>query len=391
MLLSALAALVLGCLLLGIRLAVQSTQKPSFESAWAARLRSDDSVAREVVRTRFDDPAFRDPRLLLQAGLLVRQGRATDAANVLQRMSSEWRERPEARQLWGEISYATGRLRDAEMQFLTLLAEDPSRGDVHLWLAVIYYDQMHLDRFLREIHRAIYLAPDDYRPHRVLGLLYHRFYRFSDSARHFQEALRLGGIPGQEDLVGHLAQAHLYNRDYSSVVELVAKVPNPSGELWAMLAEAHLNLGSDEKVIYECVEKALQVGPHERRVLQIASQIFIDKGRVEEAIVFLNEILKTAPRYERAHYLLSRAYLKLGRQEDYERSIQLFKAAEEMKKEHSDLMLRIAEDSIDSESLVRAEHLAAEMGEPELAKLYAMARASRSSQGAPNRQAATDE
>ena len=386
-----LAGLISGCLILGIGAAIQSAKKPSFESAWAARLKSDDSVAKQVVKTRLDDPAFRDPRLLLQAGLLVRQGRAADAATTLERMSPEWRERPETRQLWGEVFYGLGRLQDAETQFLSLLRGDPSRGDLHLWLGVIYYDQMQFARFFREIERSIRLAPDDFRPHRLLGLSYHRSYRFSDSARHFQEALRLGGIPGQRDIVGHLAQAQLFNRDYSSVVELIAKVPDPSGELWAMLAEAQLNLGSDEKVIDDCVEQALRVGRHERRVLQFASQIFIDNGRVEEAIVFLNEILQTAPHYERAHYLLSRAYLKLGRQEDYERSIEQFKAAEQIKKEHFDLVQRMTIHPNDLEALNRAEYLAAEMGEPELAKSYAMAKsnamwkASRSSQRTPTR------
>ncbi len=379
-----LLGLITGCLILGIG-AIQSAKKLSFESAWAARLKSDDSVAKQFVTTRLGDPAVRDPRLLLQAGLLVRNGRADDAANALQRMSSEWQQRPETQQLWGEVFYSLGRLHDAETQFLALLSEDPSRGDLHLWLGVIYYDQMQLDRCLREMKRSIRLAPDDFRPHRLLGMLYHRFYRFSDSANYFQEALRLGGIPDQSDIVGHLAQAQLFNRDYSSVVELIARVPEPSGELWAMLAEAHLNLGSDEKLIDDCVEKGLKAGPHERRVLQIAGQIFIERGRVEEAIALLNEILKTVPHFERAHYLLARAYLKLGRQEEYERSMQQFKVAEEIKKEHRDLARRMAENSVDEEALARAEYLAAEMGEPELVKLYSRAKDSRSSQRALNR------
>ena len=380
-----LAGLILGCVIFAISTRFPSLGDTSFETAWAARLKSDDSVAKQVLRTRLSDPAFRDPRLLLQAGQLVHHGRAAEAAATLQRLSPEWQDRPETRQVWGEVLYALGRLQDAESQFLALLAEDPSRGDIHLWLGVIYYDQMQLDRCLRELQRSIRLAPGDFRPHRLLGMMYHRFYRFSDSANYFQAALRLGGMSGQSDIVGHLAQAHLFNRDYSSVVDLIAKVPDPSGEMWAMLAEAHLNLGSDEKLIDDCVEMGLKTGPHERRVLQIASQIYIQKGRDEEAIVFLNEILATAPHNERAHYLLARAYLKLGRQEDYERSIKLFKAAEQIKKEHRDLMQRMAENSIDNEALDRAEYLAAEMGEPDLAKLYAIARASRSSQAAQNR------
>lgn len=377
--------LISGCLIFGIVATARSAKKLSFETAWTARLKSDDSVAKQFVKTRTDDPESRDPRLLLQAGLLVRNGRAVDAANVLQRVSSEWRERPETRQLWGEVFYSLGRLQDSETQFLSLLCEDPSRADVHLWLGVIYYDQMQLDRCLREMQRSIRLAPDDFRPHRVLGMLYHRFYRFSDSARYFQEALRLGGISGQSDIVGHLAQAQLFNRDYSSVVDLIAKVPEPSGEMWAMLAEAHLNLGNDEKLIDDCVENGLKTAPHERRVLQIASQIYIEKGRVEEAIAFLNEILTTVPHYERAHYLLARAYLKMGRQEDYERSMQQFKVAEEIKKEHQNLARQMAENTVDDDSLERAVYLAAEMGEPDLVKLYSIAKASRSSQKAPSR------
>lgn len=120
-------------------------------------------------------------------------------------------------------------------------------------------------------------------------------------------------------------------------------------------------------------------------MLQIASQIYIEKGRVEEAIAFLNEILTTVPHYERAHYLLARAYLKMGRQEDYERSMQQFKVAEEIKKEHRDLARQMAENTVDDDSLERAVYLAAEMGEPDLVKLYSIAKASRSSQKAPSR------
>ncbi len=163
-----LAGLILGWVIYAISLRVQTPRDPSFEMAWAARLKSDDSVAKQVLRARLSDPTFRDPRLLLQAGQLVRHGRAADASTTLLRLSPEWKERPETRQLWGEVFYAQGRLQDAESQFLTLLGEDPSRGDVHLWLGVIYYDQMQLDRCLRELQRSIRLAPDDFRPHRLL-------------------------------------------------------------------------------------------------------------------------------------------------------------------------------------------------------------------------------
>lgn len=337
---------------------------------------SDDSVAKQVVATRLDIPGFHSPRLVLQAALLVRQGRPADAAEKLDRVDPEWRVRPEVRQLWGEVFYGLRRLDDAEGQFLSLLCEDPSRGDIHLWLGVIYYDQMQFGRFFREMERCVLLSPLDHRPHRLMGLSYHRHHRFSEAAHHFREALRLGGATNQSEIVSLLAQAQLFNRDYPSVVELIQGVSNPSGEQLAMLAEAHLNLGSGDEIINEFVERALKIGPHERRVLQFASQVYIDSGRAAEAIDYLNEILVTAPHYERAHYLLSRAYLKLGRTEDYEQSVKRLKFAEEIKKEHDQLMQKIVMRPNDTESLKRAEQLAEEMGEQDLAKLYAVARTS---------------
>lgn len=371
--------LVSGLLCLGAFGPVWFARQPSFELAWAARQKSDDSVARQVIAARLNDPEFRDPRLILEAGLLLRKGRVADAVQELQHLGPEWRSRPEAQQLWGETFYSLGALRDAEALFLSLLRADPSRGDVHLWLGVVYYDQMQFDRFFREMERCLRLTPDDCRPHRLMGFAYHRFHRFSESAHHFQEALRLGEVSDQSDLAAHLAQAHLFNRDYSAVVDLVSKIPDPSGELWAMLGEAHLNLGNDDEVVDRCVEQALKKGPHERRVLQFASQIYIDRGRSEEAIGFLNEILKSAPHYERAHYLHSRAYLKLQRQEDYEASVKRLKDAEQIKKEHDDLMQRLLKHPNDLEALKRAELLAIEMGEPGLARMYAVARSSRAS------------
>lgn len=373
-----------GLLTVGVGIVIHFKTTLSFESAWAARQKSDDSVAKKLIASRANDPAFRDFKLLLESGLLVRQGRPVDAAKKLQRLSPECRERPECQQIRGEVLYGLGELRDAEMQFLSVLRNNPSRSDVHLWLGVIYYDQMQFDRFFREMDRTLRLDPNDYRPHRLMGFVHHRFLNFSDSARHFQDALRLGGISGQKDVIGPLAQALLFNRDYASVVELITTIPERSGEMWAMLAEAHLNLGDSEELVNQCVEEALKAGPHERRVLQFASQRFIDNGRVEEAIAYLNEILEKAPHYERAHYLLSRAYLKLGRKEDYELAIKRLKAAEEIKKKHDELMQRIVKQPNDVESLKQAQHLATEMGEPELAKLYAVARASGLSQNAPS-------
>ncbi len=377
--------LLSGVLVFGIVKTIRLARVPSFESAWAARLKWDDSVSEQVIAASLHDPTFRDQRLILEAGVLSRQGQAADAVKKLKRLDPAWRERPEARYVRGETFYSLGALREAEEQFLSLVREDPSHSGVHLWLGVIYYDQMQFDRFFREMERTIRLAPDDFRPHRLMGLMYHRVDRFSESAHHFQEALRLGGISDQEDIVGHLAQALLFNRDYSGVVELISKVPDPSGDLWAMLGEAHLNLGSGDEAVNNCVEQGLKAGPHARRVLQFASQIYIDSGRSEEAIIFLNELLMTAPHYQGAHFLLSRAYLKLGRQGDYELAIKRLKAADEIKKEHGDLMQRILKNPNDAEALKRAEMLSVEMGEPGLAKMYSVARDSVSSSGGPNR------
>ena len=361
----------------------RASNASSFESAWAARLRWDESVAKRAISERGGDPDFRNPGLILEAAILARQGRTTDATKKLQRLSPDWRERPEAKQIRGELLYAAGALRDAESLFLSLLNDDPSCGAVHLWLGVIYYDRMQFDRFMREMERAIQLTPDDFRPHRLVGLMYHRVDRYAESAQYFQEALRLGGVTGQEDIVGHLARALLFNRDYSGVIDLVAKIPEPSGDLWSNLGEAHLNLGSSDEVVNNCVEQALKSGRHQRRVLHFVSQIYIDSGRVEEAVAYLNELLETAPHFQGAHYLLSRAYQKLGRQADYELAIKRLKVAEKIKKEHGDLMQRILEHPDDMDALRRAESLAVEMGEPGLAKMYAVARTSGISKDLP--------
>lgn len=377
--------LLSGVLIFGVFGSIRLARAPSFESAWAARRKWDDSLAKQVIAARLKDPTFRDPRLVLEAGILARQGRAVDATKKLKRLSPVWQERPEVKQVWGELLYAAGSLREAEAQFLSLLREDPSENDVHLWLGVIYYDQMQFDRFFRQMQRCLQLSPNGYRPHRLMGLLHHRFNRFAESAHHFQEALRLGGIADQIDIVSHLAQALLFNRDYAAVVELISKIPDPSGDLWAMLGEAHLSLGSGDEVVSNCVEQALKIEPHPRRVLQFASQIYIDRGRSEEAVAYLNEMLTTAPHSQGALYLLSRAYLKLGRQEDYELTIKRHSVAEGIKKEHDDLIQRIFKNPNDVEALKRAELMAVEMGEPELAKLYSVARNSGSSPSGPNR------
>ena len=344
-----------------------------FREAWVALQIGDSRKVRLLIRANGGDPDFYAYRQVLECALLAKHGHAVEALARLDKSKITGSSSQFAQQLKAECHYWLKDFRAAEIQLLSLIREDPSNAEYHLWLGIIYYDQMKFSASALELQRALLLNPNDHRSYRLLGVMHYQTDRFPAAISYFKNALLIGGLDGQMEIVVFLAQALLFDLQHREVIDLINSVQKPTGEMLAMKAESHWGLG-EEKLATQCISQAEKISPVDRRVLLFRSQLLIDTDCPAESLERLRSVLKSAPHYQRAHYLLGRAYLKLGDQERYQLEMQACQESEAFRRRLWDLWQQIIDTRPSLDVINEAEKLAQEIGEQDLANRYATIR-----------------
>jgi tetratricopeptide (TPR) repeat protein len=81
----------------------------------------------------------------------------------------------------GEALYRTGRLREARNALAMLVEEVPDSVDAHRWLASTWYDLGANIPAIHHLTEVTRLAPTDYRPHWLMGVMYRDFENYPEA------------------------------------------------------------------------------------------------------------------------------------------------------------------------------------------------------------------
>jgi tetratricopeptide (TPR) repeat protein len=201
----------------------------------------------------------------------------------------------EAHKVLGDALYLAGKEAEAEQSLKAGLALDPTFEPALYALGRIYYQQNRFPEAVRQFQQVIEHDPKNYRAHDNLGLCYDALYRDSDALRHFLTAL-----------------------------ELVYKEHPEYDWAHANLADFFLKRNEYEKA-FQMAAEAARRNPKSARNFFLTGKALAKLNKDKLSVRWLKRATELDPKYREAHYLLARAYQKLGNQEDAEREFTKFR------------------------------------------------------------------
>lgn len=200
-----------------------------------------------------------------------------------------------AHKLIGDALYLSGKEVDAEQSLRAALALDPNFEPALYALGRIHYQQNRFPEAAAQFQKVIDLDPQNYRAHDNLGLCYDAMYRDSDALRHFFKAL---------DLV------HKDHPEYDWP--------------YANLADFFIKRNQYEKA-FQFAAEAAQRNPNSARNFFLTGKALASLNKDDLSLRWLERAVTLDPAYREAHYLLVRAYQKLGRKDDAQRALAQFR------------------------------------------------------------------
>jgi len=338
------ALLVLGAgILAGASWWIYST-RPTY------RLRQGQAAARAgdlSTAMQFADLLEGDQRLdeaaLLRGEVYFRQGENREAIGWLKRVSKDKSDLyHQAGVLAAQVLMAQKMPREASQVLLQILDENPDHVDAHRWLAVIYYDQGDATRAVPHLQEVARLDPSDFRPHRLMGLIFQYLDSTDDAISAYTEALKRNPPADVRDEVRHeLAECQLKQFRYQDVLATIGDLTTPEAISFRVEAISALGRPAEaDRILAEGIESH----PENARLLRIRGERARAHGDYAAAAEFLERAVAIDPSDFRAHYQLVLTYEGLKQLEKAEKQRQRH---DELKKLYDALSKLSAEASKD--------------------------------------------
>jgi tetratricopeptide (TPR) repeat protein len=245
------------------------------------------------------------PTSLFSAALKLERREFTSALRELRYATADPTIRPLAWVMSGEVLYAQGRFREAEMDFNIALELDPNLAEAHRWLAIAYYDIGLMTEALRHLQRVAELEPTDPRPHRIMAVIHMDHGSYAVAVEDFEESLRRDPHqPDEQDILIELAQTQFILKRYDDARRTLSAC-RETGEVLAMRSDAYFALG-DAAQAKQLAQKALALEPDQRLAFLVLGKIALEERRHADAVDLLSKGVAAAPRdYDLQYTLLT--------------------------------------------------------------------------------------
>jgi tetratricopeptide (TPR) repeat protein len=165
----------------------------TFKLAWDEYTSDDLLAVQQRIPSIAKYPAYKPHAELLEFALeLNSKQRQLDPARLeaLRPLLDYPRLRNHVLTLLGAGMFQLGRFGEAEEALLDVIHNDPWSIEAHRWLAAMNFDIRVLDRLYYHCDQWARLDPDDYRPHRLMGLESKLRQAFAPAIEAYQESLR---------------------------------------------------------------------------------------------------------------------------------------------------------------------------------------------------------
>jgi tetratricopeptide (TPR) repeat protein len=212
------------------------------------------------------------------------------------------------------------------------IALDPADESNYLDGGMMLIEHHFVEGALSAAEKALEVAPDSYRAHRLKALAEFKLGRVNDAENLYSRAVQLN--PADAEAIVGLATAQLDKGDAQRAEETlkkgIARLPRA-----ALLDQAYGNLllsgigtsdaGNDSRAI-QLFEKAVALDNSLADAHYGLGKLALREDRIRDAQRELEAAVKLDPKSSKNHYALAQVYRKLGRGSDAAREVALFQS-----------------------------------------------------------------
>jgi len=314
-------------------------------------------------------PEFVSHARLLRAVALLRTGQSDAALGRFAALRPTGELREPILFYTAQALHASNRLAEAELLLHTLVKEHPANAEARRWLGIVYYDLGAYDAAIVELQELAKLVPDDYRPHRLIGLMCHDFEQEQEAVDSYRQALTLAPPNDvRHEILQELAQALVALRRYDEAKETIAQA-RPTAVLESLAAQCLWSEGQPELAL-EKLEAARRLDPAERTRFLLEAEILATRGDRASAIEILREAVRYHPHDAECHYRLGLALRDAGETDAAEAELAAWKRLKELATELSELNFKALGDPHDLVVRERLADVCEALGKKELAAMW---------------------
>jgi tetratricopeptide (TPR) repeat protein len=350
--------------------------KRLFAQGLEALDRGDVATARVILGRMSESGPPTDEARILKAALSAKSMDWDGVIAQLTPLPSSRDLEPPARLLLTEALYRSSQLMEARAVAAALVRASPESAGGWRWLAAIDYDAGALEDALRALQQVSRLAPRDYQPHRLMGLVYKDFERYPQAVEALKVALSLAPPATIVDEVrGDLAQSLASLNQWQESLDVAQRISgSPRGI--ALQVEALWNLGRNDEAtrLLDGVPSAMRDDP---QILNVQATIHLDQRRPAEAAAVLESLLKSDPHDFRSRYRLASAYGQLEDAARQKQELALAEASQSLRARLTELTTKAIEEPRNREVRRELAQVCEQLGKKELARMWKAAAESR--------------
>lgn len=347
------------------------TSEQVYRTGWDALRRGDWPQVSASIRQLRDRPDSVDQVRVLRGGLLLRTGSAVPAIAELNRVRGDGTESDRALLLLCEALYSLKKWMQAEAVAQEVVRRQPDEPEAHRWLGAIYFDLGAMSHSEEHLKILAELRPQDYSPHRLLGLIHKDFERYREAIADYQAALeRHPPEKIRREILVELAKSQMKHNDFAGASKsLDFAWPANAVEPRVLQAECLWSLGQKE-VARQVLTKLQSEKPRDSDVLRLTARFAVDEGRPAEAIEPLQKIIAADPHNDQALMELSAAYRRLGQEAEAEQFLERRNAARALMEEFVDLNKRAIKEPSNAQLRDQIAEKCDQLGKKELAAVW---------------------
>ena len=347
-----------------------------FNQGLAAIEQQDFAAVRKVIQQLESTQPKTEFADLLQSVFQLRTNTPRNALRTLLTLDLKGPLRHDILLYSGEALYRAGQLREARNALSMLTQEVPDSVDAHRWLASTWYD---LGANLPAIHHlteVTKLAPDDYRPHWLMGVMYRDFENYPEATKHLTAAWERNPPPDVRDVVGvYLSRSLQADHQYEQALTYLKQCSQTPSVL-VETARAEFSLArtdTAEQILQNCPIPDDELAGIDYFLL--SGDVLESRGKQTEAAEKYAAGAARFPFDEDLQYRLATTLRAIGQTERAENEMAIWNRKNELKKRLVDLN-KIASEQPEN-AAVRRElaEVCTQMQRPQLAAMWAAAAA----------------
>ena len=314
-------------------------------------------------------PGYEPQGWLLKGLWLTQVGKLDEAIVYLGKAAEHDALSVEANTAAAQCLYQSGLYLQAINAAQVALQRDATALDARRWLAAAYYDLGAVSHAVTELERISAEAPHDARPSRLLGLIAKDGEDFSRAIDYYSESLKRD--PAQPELgtmLSEMAECQLRLNQFEAALATL-KDCERSAAVLTLQADCLSSLGRvDDAHARLNYALKLDAGYFPAKLAQ--GKLHLDQGRTADAARLLSEAVQLNPQISQAHFHLSQALRRLGKEEQADEELLRRQEVQALERAFSDVHVAAANQPDDAEIRCRAGELALRLGKHKLAHVW---------------------